>query len=304
MQYRPTIVSPPILYTERYTLPIGMSGDTLNISLDPEFWRGVTLSSARTPNTLPKPSVSIVEKNNSVIDTKTIGESFDVTVKLSKVLANDVTVDFNITPEIIPTWDDIRKMQDVRVAQDDFDYSHFIKPIDVLNLDIITGTITIPAGQLEASVTITSTPYTEMFYGKGSYYSLKVELSNVVSVDDVLLNNLNSSYVLLEDSFTYPKWGELEVELWGKMPELSYFQPIYDPETSSIVKWKFGYNTEDDGLGNITLTDPTLVTKIVDDIPLEEIQLRPVDKLAVAVDAENVTTPMDLSLTTLLGISG
>jgi len=295
MQYKPAIVSPPILVSETKEIAIGGLGDTLNISLDVVYDTELHLESKGTIPLTPKPSVSLSMKHRGIIDVITRGESFDITVELTKALTTDITVDYTITEELIGGWDKLRSIKEINHTQDNFDYSVLLRTLPTDQLDLPTGTITIPAGSTSATVTVTSTANTELFYGKGSYFSSKVVLSNIVSTEDVMLNGHSVAHILYEDALSYPKWNNFEVELWGKLPHLSYYQPIYDPETSAVVKWTFDYDEGVDELDEPILTDTTLRTKIVDDIPLDMIQLRPVDTTTVPVDIENALAPIDLT---------
>lgn len=293
MQYKPAIISPPILVSDRKEIPIGGLGDTLNVSLDTVYDTEIHLQSKESIPLTPKPSVSLYMKHKDVVDVITRGESFDITVKLSQPLTQDMDVDFSITESVIPDWNGMRKMNEISV-NDNFDYNTLIQVMPTSDLDVVNGTITILAGQTENTVTITSTANTDLFYGKGSYFCSKVTISNVSSTADVMLNHHREAYVLYEDSMSYPKWNNFEVELWGKLPNLSYYQPIEDPESGQTVTWTFDYDVGTDELGDPILTDTTLRTKIIDDIPIESIQLRPVDSNVIPVDIENVA-PIDLS---------
>ena len=283
MQYKPAIVSPPILVSETKEIAIGGLGDTLNISLDVVYDTELNLEAKDPLPLTPKTSVSLSMKHKGIIDVITRGESFDITVELTEALTTDTTVEYLITESEVVGWDSIRSIKEINNTEDTFDYSRLLTSLPSENLNKTSGTIIIPAGSLSASDTVTSTANTNIFYGKGSYFSSKVEL---VSVDnDLLINPLNIAYVLYEDAVNYPKWGGGSVELWGKLPHLSYFQPIYDADTNAIVQWDFGYDP--------TLTDTILRTKQTDDTPYDSLQFR---VSGVPLDVEN-DTPIDLTIT-------
>ena len=287
MQYKPSIVSPPILVSETKEIAIGGLGDTLNISLDVVYDTELHLEAKDPIPLTPKPSVRLSMKYKSIIDVITRGESFDITVELSEPLTYDISVDYIITEDRIGNWQDIRVIKEINNTPDNFNYDTLLNELSNTELDKTSGTITITAGNLSSSDTITSSINTELFYGKGSYFCSKVEISNVIG-GDVLVNPINTAYVLYEDAIDYPKWGNFEIELWGKLPILSYYQPVYDPQTEDTVKWTFGY--EEVSL----LEDPLLRTKIIDDTPLDYIQLRVSDNTLTPLDLENTESPINL----------
>ena len=205
MQYKPAIVSPPILVSETKEIAIGGLGDTLNISLDVVYDTELNLEAKDPLPLTPKTSVSLSMKHKGIIDVITRGESFDITVELTEALTTDTTVEYLITESEVVGWDSIRSIKEINNTEDTFDYSRLLTSLPSENLNKTSGTIVIPAGSLSASDTITSTANTNIFYGKGSYFSSKVSL---VSVDnDLLINPLNTAYVLYEDAVNYPKWG-------------------------------------------------------------------------------------------------
>ena len=301
MRYTATLTSPPVLYGEDYTFETGYHGDSLVISVDYEYDKNLNTDAypVKELKLTPKPAVYIEEVLTDICHVGVAGDDIKFKVKLTKPYTTDITVDYTITGESAPVDVNIRKRPNLEnfngSIEDNTNYSDFFKDLDVVELaGLDVGSVTILAGETETEVVIPNTAAINLFKGSGSFYTAKVVLSNLSEPSYMLHFDNTEVYFLLEDELPYPKWEGGEVEVWGKISGLSYYQPIIDPDTSSTVKFTFGYDSEDDGLGNITLTDPTMRSKQIDDTPLEAIQFR-CNALEIPVDIENELTPLDLS---------
>ncbi len=291
MKYNKNIISPLIRTDERITIPTEGFGDSLFISLDPVYEKTLNHEAPESVSATRFPSVMLVEDHKNVISSVNSGEDISFKVALSNTYTSDITVDYSIEVATFPD-PNIRETKIVGVT-DTVDYSTFFTDVDTTLLDNLTGTITIPTGQAEVTHTIPTTANTVMFKGDGSFFCGKVVLSNLSEPQYMLHPELTESYFLLQDAIPYPKWGENSVEVWGRLPDVSYFQPIIDSSTDATVIFTFNYEKVDDGSGSTTLGDITLRSKIIDDVPLDAIQLRPVTGTTV-VDVEN-ETPVDLT---------
>ena len=293
MKYSNTIVTQPVRSDATTEVHIDGYGDSMFISLDYEIPSQLHLPDPQPISVSRFPSVYIEEVGKHVGAVHKMGEDLVFTLKLTEARPTDITVDYTIT-SLAFTETDYRKSDKVVAHVDTSDYSRYFLPVDLLLVEAPIATVTIPAGQLSVDVTVTTTANTVMLYGEGSYFTSNIALSNLSDPQMMLHPEHQNKFVLSEDAISYPAWGDLEVEVWGKLPEVSYYQPIIDPETSQTVTFTFGFDEVDDGLGNITLTDTVLRSKIIDDIPLDSIQFRPVEG-SLPVDKENVTTPVDLT---------
>ena len=291
MNYSKPIITKPLKWNENSIIELHGLGDSLFINLIQKMDTTLKLAPATTklPNRI-SPWVSLATINKNVVAHITEGESFDITVNLSKAHTTDITVDFTITHDVSQVERDWRVSKDSDEHKDDFDYvAEYFAPSADADYDTTNGTITISAGDLSGSATVTTVDDALLQRGAGSFKVGLITLSNLSSGDHMIHNQAEAASVLIEDSSTYPIWtGDLE--LWGKGHDLQEWEPILDPDTSTIAVFNMGYEAVDDGLGGFTSGDPLMRTKIIDDIPLTEIQLRP--SLDIPLD---ITTIEDLT---------
>ncbi|AGG57787.1 hypothetical protein VPBG_00014 [Vibrio phage helene 12B3] len=292
MKYTTILSSPPVLYGEDYVFDTGYYGDSLVISVDYEYSKTLNTEDYKVKDLRPTPKPSVYLEN-VLTDTCHVGVAGDeikFKVKLTKPHTSSISVSYTVTGEDQPSDVNIRKHPAQDGVEDDTDYSAFFKALTVSRLGALsTGVVTFLAGEIEKEVTIHNSPETSMFKGKGSFYVGKVTLSDVSDPSYMLHFDNAESFLLLEDSFTYPEWEGGAVEVWGKVNGLSYYQPILDPETAEVVTFIFGYDSLDDGEGNTTLTDPSMRSKQLEDTPLESIQFRSITT-EVPVDVDSQTS--------------
>ena len=293
MKYSNTIVTPPVRTDETTEVPIGGYGDSLFISLDYDIPKTLHLPEPDKVGTTRFPSVYIEEVGKGIGAVHKLGEDLVFTVKTSQPVLADTTVDYTITTATFPDVG-LRASDRVHAFVDTSDYTRFFGQTDTTLITTLTPTVTILAGTDSTVVTIPTTANTTMLYGEGSYFASQVTLSNISDPQMMIHFDLGDSYLLSEDAISYPVWNGVEIEVWGKLPHVSYYQPVIDPDTSTTVSFVFDFETADDGLGNITITDTLLRSKIIDDIPLESLQFRPVDGNS-PLDIENVGAEIDLT---------
>lgn len=293
MQYKSKYRSSPIRIDQKHVIDLDGTGDTVMVSIETSTDTDLNFEDIPSLALTPKPAVMLKLSHKDTVINGSLGDDIIVEAFLKEPLPDDVSVDFSIQASTVPDWKDFRQIKSVLNTPDTFDYDTFKADLDLTGLSTTAGTITITAGNLSGNVSITSTakPPAELFYGKGSYYVAEVVLGNVVSTSDVMLHShQNRGYIFLEDNNTYPKWDNYAVQLWGKIEDVSYWQPLPDPATGNATAWTFGYYRELDSGGNSVLTDdPTLATRIFDDVPIDKVELRPVDKNLVPEDIQSVT---------------
>ncbi|AUR91459.1 hypothetical protein NVP1161O_017 [Vibrio phage 1.161.O._10N.261.48.C5] len=291
MKYTTILSSPPVLYGDVYGFDTGYHGDSLVLSVDYEYDKSLNTEDypVKELRPTPKPSVYIENTLAETCHVGVAGDEIKFKVKLTKPHTSSISVSYTITGEQQPADVNIRKHPDEDI-EDTTDYSAFFKALTVSRLGALsTGVVTFLAGEVEKELTIPNSPETSMFKGKGSFYVGKVTLSGVSDPSYMLHFDNAESFLLLEDSFHYPEWEGGAVEVWGKVNGLSYYQPILDPETADVVTFTFGYTSEEDEEGNVTLKDPAMRSKQLEDTPLEAIQFRSI-ATEVPVDVNSKTS--------------
>lgn len=289
MNYSETTITRPVRWDEEYELDIGTSGDCLWISLDPEIPVTMGMDEPDKLSPTPKPSVYVSQEFKQVAGMNTQGEDLIFSVALSKTSPVDISIDYTLSEDLTGFDPSVRKDTTVNQEPDNTDYMDWFTPLPVANIDSVTGTVVIPAGQLEVEVSVPTTLMSEMFKGKGSYYVTRVTLDTQDNSGYMIHYKNDTAFILQEDSFTYPKWGECSVQVWGKVNNVSYYEPIIDNDTSTVITYDFGY--EENGGGSWRRI--TLRTKIIDDTPIEKLLFVPVEG-DTPVDVEN-DTAVDLS---------
>lgn len=289
MNYSKTVVTRPIRFDSEYQMQIGTAGDTLYISVDPEIPKTLHTLPPDSADLTPKPSVMIQEEFKQIASVNVQGDDLVFSVLLSEANTQDITVSCEVDNSFTTLDTSIRKDNTVNGEPEDILHHEWFKPLPTTLISSTSVDVVIPAGQIKQEVRIPTSVNTEIFKGKGSYYVSKVTIPAIDTVDYMIHHNKQSAYVIQEDSFSYPKWGDCRVQVWGKMIGVSYFEPITDSDTGSIITYQFGYSENTDG----SLGRTRLRTKIIDDTPLEELLFIPVEN-DVPKDVEN-DVPLDLS---------
>lgn len=292
MKYSKPLITPPIKWdTQRFDIPLGTIGDTLHITPIPSINRSITLPPAET--VLPvttKPSVRLVESFKGVSSMVVEGGDLTITVGLSKASPVDITVDLSVTNDgLVKVSSDWRKDHNVNGILNNVDYitEYFTNTSDV-DFATLTLQVVIPAGQLQASTTLSTVDDLTLTKGKGSYRVGKVTIVAQDNPDYMIHHSCSESLLLLEDANDYPVWGGGEVYLWGKMGELCEWERIYDAE-GLHAKLTFDWEKDENGV----VVDFSGESYQIDLNPLHAIQLRP-DQVNLPVDTDEVA-PVDLT---------
>lgn len=285
MKYKPTIVTDPLQWEDREDITIGVQGDTFFISVTPEIDQTLYLGDAPVVEDKVTGRAWLDLQYQDIVAIVTEGESFDIKVHINKVHDVDMYLDVTIDYEVSKAPSYIRQSPETNDTRA-VDYKNlFFSASSVDDHDIINPTyrLVIPAGSLSASVAVNTVDDKTLTGGKGFFRVMNISLTNIEFPDTYMLYpNMLEGSVLIEDSSEYPSWSG-EVELWGKLHPLLDYEPLIDPDTSYTTKIAFGY--DEDG--------SMVRTKIVDDVPLHSIQLRP-NNTELPTD-NNEEDPIDLT---------
>ncbi|ATN93388.1 hypothetical protein [Pseudoalteromonas phage J2-1_QLiu-2017] len=144
---------------------------------------------------------------------------------------------------------------------------------------VTTGTATILAGTDEVEVVLNTVDDGIVTQGVNGYRvsSLKITAQDNPTMQ-IHFDNKQVN-LLIEDAGIIPDNLEIVLDMWGRLHPLANFEPLVS--TSSTAE-TFTFGKDDDG-------DSLLRTQIIDDTPLDAIQLRPTD-VVTAPDGEDLST--------------
>lgn len=297
MLYHNFLISRPIRFDETYIQKIKGGGDSYFLTAV-EYTPSINLN-----NIPPKPDVMVTTKphvrfeylGDKLLCHGTEGGTLDVNLTLSE----PPTTDTNVTVDLVFGRSEV---PEVLIADDHYvDYSNVpvnwnsvVEASEASDFTTVTGVASFLQGETSSSVAFETVDDLAI---TANLKVCEVTISAIDNVDYQIHPVLNNGYLVFNEVSTIPKW-EGSLEVWCRTHKLSHLERVLDPDTSSVSGFNFGWELNADG----TLSDVSTLASIqIDDIPLEEIVIKPtstdgVPDLPVDIESETIGgTPIDLS---------
>lgn len=289
MNYQKAIITPPLPFTSLSDIELGGRGDSYFINLIPYTPTALTLSAVKTLMPTPTPTINLAGDYGDCGGVVTEGEDVNLTVTLNKASTSDTTVVYTITNGAPSITNDMLKDTNVQSVDDDTDYlADFI--IDSVDTDfsVMTGSVVVIAGELSATITISTLDDGILAHPYKGYKAATVTLIAQDNMDYTLNMVCCALPILIKDSSTYPTFTG-EVAFYFKSHMLSSFEELHDTEDDlQVVDVGFTLDAE----GNITEYTSALQVQ-VDDVPVDVLRLLPDETTVADLNAE---APVDISL--------
>lgn len=178
MEYNLRVVSEPIPFNQPYYVTPKAAGDSYFISLVEYTPPQIEPLPPRKPQLRPKPSVSLVEVGEKLIDVITEGEDLNVTVMLSEASSTDVTVTLELILSDTNVSTDLFKDKRTFGVDEQVDYTGMFSAAQPTDFTSLESSVIIPAGSLSGVVVFSSVDDTIL---TGKYKVCKVKIKSVSS---------------------------------------------------------------------------------------------------------------------------